>query len=288
MLISDGFPNQRMLVLPRPRVRDYLQNAGSAQLVVTDCGYFPRAKHHGQVRKAPIGQLVVLVCVEGRGWCETRAGRFDVSASEAVILPPGEPHSYGADHDDPWTLWWYHVTGSDVDTFARVAGLSSQKPVRPVRNIYHVVSLMTEVVAWMERDSTTPSLLAAAGAAWHALTLFAAERQGAADSADIIEQAADYIRTNLAEQLTVAELAAMSSLSGSHFGALFKRHIGSPVVQYQTMLRMAKARELLDTTQSPVATIAREVGYPDSFYFARQFKKIHGVPPRDYRNQHKG
>ena len=288
MLIPDGFPGQRMLVLPRPRVREFLAQSGTAHLVVTDCGYFPQAQSHGRVRHAAIGQLVVLVCVEGRGWCETPAGRFDVGASQVVILPPGLPHGYGADEDDPWTLWWFHVAGPDIEAFLQAAGLTAQNPVRRVTNLYHVVSLMTEVVAWMERDSTTPSLLASAGAAWHVLTLLAADRQGAADSTDIVEQAADYLRTHLAEHVTVAELAAVASLSTSHFSALFKRHIGTPVLQYQTMLRMAKARELLDTTNGTVASIAAAVGYPDSFYFARQFKKVHGVTPRDYRNQHKG
>ena len=277
-----------MLVLPRPRVREFLQQSGTAHLVVTDCGYFPQAQSHGRVRHTAIGQLVVLVCVEGRGWCETTAGRFDVGASQVVILPPGLPHGYGADEDDPWTLWWFHVTGADIDAFLQAAGMTAQNPVRRVSNLYHVVSLMTEVVAWMERDSTTPSLLAGAGAAWHVLTLLAADRQGAADSTDIIEQAADYLRTHLAEHVTVAELAAVAALSTSHFSALFKRHIGTPVLQYQTMLRMSKARELLDTTNGTVASIAAEVGYFDSFYFARQFKKVHGVTPRDYRNQHKG
>lgn len=288
MLIPDGFPGQRMLVLPRPRVREFLHQPGTAHLVVTDCGYFPQAHSHGRVRPMPIGQLVILVCVEGSGWCETPAGRFDVTAGQVVILPPGRPHAYGADDADPWTLWWFHVTGSDIESFLVAASMAEGNPVRRVRNLYHVVSLMTEVVQWMERDSTTPSLLAAAGAAWHVLTLLAAERKGVDDTGDLIEQAADYLRTHITEHVTVGQLAAMASLSTSHFSALFKRHLGYPVLQYQTMLRMARAREMLDTTGRTVAVIAADVGYPDSFYFARQFKKIHGVTPREYRNQHKG
>ena len=140
----------------------------------------------------------------------------------------------------------------------------------------------------MERDSTTPACWRAPAPPWHVLTLLAADRQGAADSTDVVEQATDDLRTHLAEHVTVAEPPASRPLSTSHFSALFKRHIGTPVLQYQTMLRMAKARELLDTTNGTVASIAAEVGYLDSFYFARQFKKVHGVTPRDYRNQHKG
>jgi AraC family transcriptional regulator of arabinose operon len=46
---------------------------------------------------------------------------------------------------------------------------------------------------------------------------------------------------------------------------------------------MARARELLDTTDQPIAAVAAATGYPDSFYFARQYKKVHGVTPFGYR-----
>ena len=78
MTIPDGFPGQRMLVLPRPRVREALQLPGTAHLVVTDCGYFPEAQSHGQTRNSPIPQAVIIVCAKGSGWCRTEAGRFEV------------------------------------------------------------------------------------------------------------------------------------------------------------------------------------------------------------------
>jgi AraC-like DNA-binding protein len=288
VLIPDGFPGQRMLVLPRPRAREFLQQGGTTNLVVTDCGHFPRADSHGRVRSAPIGQAVVMACVDGSGWCETEAGRFPVQQGQVVVLPPRQPHAYGADADDPWTLWWFHVASPEVEGFLAAAGMTPANPVRRPRDLYPIVSLMTEVMLWMERDSTTASLNAAAGAAWHALTLLASERSRTDDAGDVIEHATDYLRAHIAERVTVPELAAMASLSASHFSALFKRHVGYPVLQYQTMLRMARARELLDTTSATVAAIAAEVGYPDSFYFARQFKKVHGITPREYRAQHKG
>ena len=288
VLIPDGFPGQRMLVLPRPRVREFAQQEGTTRLVVTDCGYFPRAESHGRRRLTPIPQAVVMVCVDGAGWCETEAGRFTVERGQVVILPPGRSHAYGADGRDPWTLWWFHAAGPDLEAFLRVAKMGVEAPVRRPRDLYPIVSLMSEVLLWMERDSTTTSLLAASGAAWHALTLLAAGRGRSDDGGDAIEHAVDYLRSHLAEKVSVAELASMASLSSSHFSALFKRHVGYPVLQYQTMLRMARARELLDVTSASVTMIAAEVGYPDSFYFARQFKKMHGVTPRAYRGQHKG
>ncbi|WP_235500139.1 AraC family transcriptional regulator [Leifsonia sp. Root227] len=288
MLIPDGFPGQRMLVLPRPRVREFLQQPGTTRLVVTDSGYFPQATSHGRRRTTPIAQAVVIACVEGSGWCETEAGRFPVQKGQVIVLPPRQPHAYGSDTETPWTLWWFHAAGPDVEAYLAAAGMTAENPVRRPRDLYPVVSLMSEVLARMERDSTTTSLNAAAGAAWHALTLLAAERSRSDEAGDVIEHATEYLRAHLADRVVIPELAAMASLSTSHFSALFKRHVGYPVLQYQTMLRMSRARELLDTTSATVAAIAAEVGYPDSFYFARQFRKVHGMTAREYREQHKG
>ena len=287
MLIADGFPGQRMLVLPRPQVRGFLDRPGTFHLVITDCGYFPEAQSHGRARRTPLSQVVVLVCAKGRGWCETSAGRFEVETGQVVVLPPGHPHSYGSDEKNPWTLWWFHAVGRDLPEFLEGAGMTIDAPVRKPSDLYPVVSLMTEVLKWMERDSTTPSLLAAAGAAWHVLSILAADRTTSDGATDVIDQAAAYLRANISEQISVGELAAMARLSSSHFSALFKKHIGYPVLKYQTQLRMARAREMLDTTVMPISAIADAVGYPDAFYFARQFKRLHGQTPRDYRSMHK-
>lgn len=276
-----------MLVLPVPRVREALGLPGTSRLVVTDAGYFPEAHSHGRTRTRPIAEAVIIICTKGGGWCSTQAGRFPVSAGQVIILPPGEPHAYGADADDPWTLWWLHVSGRDLPEFLTAAGMTTDSPVRNLSDVFGVIALVAEVLKWMERDSTTGSLLAAAGAAWHLMALLVSDRSAGDERSTSIDRAAQFIRDHPDERIDVAELAAMVSLSPSHFAALFKRQFGYPVLQYQTQLRMTRARELLDTTSRAVADVAATVGYADSFYFARQFKRVHGVTPLAYRRRNR-
>ena len=281
--IPDGFPGQKMIVLPRPRVRQVRGQPGTSHLVVTDCGFFPQAHFHGRVRQFPIPQTVIILCVKGRGWCETKAGRFDVGAGQVIILPPFAGHSYGAEEDDPWTLWWLHIEGDDIPEFLTFYRMTIEAPVRNVTNMYETVSLVAEVIKWMERDTTNASLLAAAGAAWHLMALLASDHAGAGDASNAIARSAAYLRDHPNKRINVTDLADMAGFSNSHFAALFKRHTGFAVGHYQTQLRMASARELLDTTDRSVEEIAHSVGYEDSYYFARQFKNVHGMPPSIYR-----
>jgi AraC family transcriptional regulator of arabinose operon len=286
--IPDGFPGQRMLVLPAPKQVEALAAPGTRALLVTDTGYFPDAQFHGRTRTVPISQAVILLCVKGRGWCETEAGRFEIRAGQAAVLLPGRPHSYAADVDDPWTLWWVHVDGRELPELLGLGNVRVDAPVRSIADMYATVSLVKEILSWMERDTTPSSMLAATGAAWHLLALLASDRTSSSSASDAVERAASYLRDHINQRANVDELARMAGVSPSHFAALFKKQTGYPVLHYQTQLRMGSAREMLDVTDRPIEEIARAVGYPDSFYFARQFKKLHGTSPSAYRKRHAG
>lgn len=288
MQIHEGFPGQRMRVLPRPLVRAALTKPGTSHVLVTDCGYFPEARQHGRSRTAGVDQAVVILCARGAGWCETAAGRFPVGAGQAVILPARHPHAYGASEADPWTVWWLHLTGRGLGEFMQSTRMTVEAPVRQLSDPFHAISLVSEIVQRFERDVAPPSLLAASGAAWHLMTLLAADRAPGIDRAERVEAAAEYLRTHVADDLDVAELASMANLSRSHFATMFKDRYGIPVHEYRVGLRMSRARELLDTTETPIAVVATATGYADSFYFARLFKRVHGMTPSQYRNQGKG
>jgi AraC family transcriptional regulator of arabinose operon len=288
MVIEDGFPGQRLLVMPRPRVRAALESPGTSHLLVTDAGYFPEARAHGLVRPEGVPQSVILVCTRGSGWCEVGGARHAVRAGQVVVLPPHAAHAYGADDSSPWTLWWLHVAGRDLTEFLRVAGLTTAAPVRELSDVYRVVALVEEVVQAMERDQTFASALSASGAAWHLMALLCSERTAGAPRISAVGQAQEYLRQHVIERVTIEELAALARLSPSRFAARFREETGSTPLKYQTQLRMARARELLDTTDLPVASVAERSGYSDAFYFSRQFKSVHGVTPVSYRQQSKG
>ena len=288
MAIAEGFPGQRLVVLPRSQVDAALRRPGTSQLVVTDCGYFPQARAHGMTRLAPVAQAVVLVCTSGAGWCLVDGEQHEVGAGQVVVIPPGSPHSYGSSRDDPWTLWWLHVDGADLSGLLESTGFTATAPVRQLADPFHVVDLINEAVSRLEHDVDPASLLAASGAAWHLLTLLVSADTARQLRNPGVDLARAYLRDHFAEQVGVAALAAMAALSPSHFSAVFRRQVGMPVLRYQTQLRMTRARELLDTTDLPVARVAQEVGYDDPFYFTRQFKAVHGVTALRYRAQHKG
>lgn len=100
---------------------------------------------------------------------------------------------------------------------------------------------------------------------------------------DGIKEALEYIHQHYTEELFVCELAQELGMERRRFSYLFERMTGLTPIQYLTEYRVGQAKELLRTSASPVAKIAEQVGYPDSFYFSRVFKKKVGMPPSAYR-----
>lgn len=83
----------------------------------------------------------------------------------------------------------------------------------------------------------------------------------------------------------VAAMAAQARLEERTFLRRFRAATGLKPTEYAQNLRVAKARELLEFTNSPVDRIAWSVGYEDPGAFRKVFHRIVGLSPGDYRNR---
>lgn len=99
-----------------------------------------------------------------------------------------------------------------------------------------------------------------------------------------VYQLADYLSVHYAEQHSLDELAAQFYLSKFYMCRLFRRAIGYSVSEYQTILRIQKAREYLVKTKWSISAIAERVGYNSLTHFEREFKRYMNVSPLKYRS----
>lgn len=283
MYLRHGFPGERLHVLPRPLVQDALERDPTSHLLVTDAGYFPHAAQHGRVRRSGASQAIVIICADGSGWCDLDGVRHDITASQFLIIPPRTPHRYYADADRPWSIWWLHITGSDVSSLLSAIGLTTQAPTALLAAPLRIFGLVESICDDLAADETSASLTAAAGGAWNLLARLAAERNTRAVDHEPIARVQRYLREHLDVASSVPEMAKMAGFSTSHFSFRFRAATGYTVTEYVKRLRIARARQLLIITAAPISDIAAAVGYTDSFYFSRQFSAVNHVSPRAFR-----
>ena len=102
-----------------------------------------------------------------------------------------------------------------------------------------------------------------------------------------ILRAIEYLEAHYNEDIAINELAERYGMSPNYFSSLFKKEKQQSTVNYLIELRIRKAGDYLEHTEMSVADIARTVGYEDSQYFFRVFKKATGQTPLQYRQQHR-
>ena len=98
----------------------------------------------------------------------------------------------------------------------------------------------------------------------------------------------EYLRDHLADDVTLAELAAVARLSPFHLARMFKISTGLPPHAYQRRLRCERAQALLRETDLPVTEIALAVGYATPQAFARMFLAETGATPSAWRRDRRG
>lgn len=86
--------------------------------------------------------------------------------------------------------------------------------------------------------------------------------------------------------LTCGKAAEYLMWSESHFARRFKDKTGESFIHYVTAKRLERAKLMLIHTPKPVLRIATELGFQPANYFSRTFKKLVGVTPSEFRDEH--
>ena len=98
----------------------------------------------------------------------------------------------------------------------------------------------------------------------------------------IIQKTLQYIHQNFNNELKLSEIAGKLFINECYLSDLFKREMGKGFTEYLTAFRMEKALLLMDRIELRFNEIADMVGYKDSNYFAKVFKKYSGQTPSEY------
>lgn len=95
----------------------------------------------------------------------------------------------------------------------------------------------------------------------------------------------EFLENGYQDQITPKKASDIVNMSPSNFRRAFKQMTGQSFVDYLNHFRIAKAQELLATTNMPITDVSLEVGFCDQSYFGMIFRRLAKSTPRHYRQQ---
>lgn len=220
-----------------------------------------------------------------------RTNTYQIRSGQGFMIFPKQINTYIADETLPWEYAWIEFDGLKVKEALEIAGLTMDSPIyhSNVRDLsaelknemlyiaqhsdqspFHLIGHLYLFLDYLTRSSSSRRLL-----------------QGGRMRDFYIKEAISFIEQNFQNDISVEDIAKFCSLNRSYFGKIFRDALGKSPQEFLINYRMSKAAELLKLTELSIGDISNAVGYPSQLHFSRAFKKIHGISPRQWRNENK-
>lgn len=229
---------------------------------------------------------LLIYCTEGAAEVITGEQQISVEAGDLLYLPAGESHRYATLDNDPWTIHWVHYTGPLASYFRQYMGFDGKKRLQHLGRQPRLMVDFNGLLSVQDSGFREQPLIHASNRLRQLLTaipLSGVQSKSPVERGLKLDQLHAMMQSHLHQRLDLDQLAAASGLSRYHFIARYRQLTGETPIQHYLKMKVERACHMLDTSGASLAEIAEQLGYDDSFYFSRLFKKIMGVSPSNYR-----
>lgn len=218
------------------------------------------------------------------GEIEVNAGKgfYKVGKNEMTLIPAGIRHSYRLTKANRAEKYWMHFDLSDSGENA-FEGLSfSTRACATEPEL--VASLFETLLNHAKGDNPADAPLTSGAVAL--LAGYYLEKADAVKTSacqDEIESAIKAAESFSGRELNLAALANAAHLSPNYFIRKFKERKGITPVKYLNMLKLERAKSLLENTELTFSEIMNETGFYDAAYFSKVIKSNTGLSPKAFR-----
>jgi AraC-like DNA-binding protein len=207
------------------------------------------------------------------------------------LANPDESHTGHAAHAEGWTYRMFYMHADALHKAAcRLAGKSASLPffqsgaiqddalAAVIRQVH--ISLEEPQNLLLEKESLFLMMLS------HLIRRHADApprpfRIG--NERSVAQRARDYIEAHSSEDISIHQLAAIARMSPFHFIRVFYKEMGLAPHNYLIQTRVKKAKDLI-TQGMPIAAAALATGFTDQSHLNRQYKRVFGITPGQFRN----
>lgn len=278
-------PGAKTVAFPKSGARLHAMVTSAGYDRCTDPGY-----DWNGLRRGDDHYVLLQHTIAGRGHLRFGREQRVLMPGQTMLLQFPHDHRYWLARGDAWEFFWLCLNGREVLRIWHEAIAVGGPVVRLDETVVERMSGLCLTVMQGDANSpprasaiayTTAMEVAEALLSWGGVRAEAARPDGVRRAVSLA-QAATTARA--VERVDVAALATASGYSRHHFSRLFAASERETPARYLLRLRMQEAMAALRTSPSPIKVIAQRCGFSDANYFAKVFRRMNGMSPREFRS----
>lgn len=239
---------------------------------------FPRHMH---------AEYIIGIIVQGIEEINHRGKIYAAPTGSVILINPGEPHSNYSINSRGFTYRTFYPSARLLGQINFDITGKEESPSFPVpviersdmfQSLLRLHVILGQSNSALEQESEFISLMARliakhASTGIPALPVIREHR--------FVKIAREYVEAYYTENFSLRQLASISRISPYHLLRTFHGEVGLPPFEYQTQLRISRAKKLLRDGWS-IAAAAAETGFVDQSHLSKHFKRVVGVTPGRY------
>ena len=243
------------------------------------------------IEREGFNNYLVMYTISGELVCVQNGEEIAVLPGEAILVDLHQYHRYHFREGVPSKIAWAHMNGTPIISIVQQLQKKHPFPVKmKSQEIYDRLMALFEISdlpgwdVWRQSEQCYAIWLVFLREVWNEC----ADEKEDSRKQKFKQTIWQVIAHNLHRDITLEELARAVSLSKYHFAHTFHETFGMPPMQFITEERIRQAKYRLCNTTEQVNEIAEALGFSESGYFSKVFKKECGCTPTEYRNQNRG
>lgn len=227
----------------------------------------------------------LLYSAKGQGCLKVDSSAINLSEGWFFFLPKDVPHEYYPVNGN-WEVRWVVFDGYACPQITSELHLNRPIAIKPddcgsLEKIYNKI-FVAQKTDKVFGDYTCSGLMYEYLLEFHR-QVANKSASGGTDKSELLMPVLNFIDDHFHEDFSMTALADLAGISPQHLCRVFKDTMHMRPMEYLTHRRLSEAKYLLRHSDTSVAEIGTQCGFPDAGYFSTVFKRKEGVSPAEYR-----
>jgi len=237
-----------------------------------------------------LNEFHFVLITQGKGFFESKSvDTKNINTGDGFVLFPGEWHRYKPLKETGWTENWVGFSGQIADIVMNDIFFDKESPIIQkcanmlVMNLFKsMIQLISEEPFGFQRT--------ASGICLQLIAEICNIQKGTGTSNQansLISKAKYLMHKKIDEDIDFHTFCKNHGISYSKFRSDFKLQTGFAPLQYFLLMKIEKAKDLLNNTDLRAKQVAHHLGFKSDHYFSRIFKLKTGLTPQEFRSRNR-